>query len=72
MKPNKFTQILFAFVLGALLGINIKYPVKQEDVDQIKTICTDGKYERFKVGITGKIYEIECDSMDRIRIKKPD
>lgn len=71
MRTSKVTQMLFAFVLGALLGISIKYPVRQQDVDNIQTVCVDGRYERFKVGITGKIYEIECDSLHRIRVKTP-
>lgn len=59
LKPFAITAIL-GIMAGGLMGISIRYPVTPETMKVIEETCQQQAFTRFKVGITGKVYEVTC------------
>ena len=52
--------LLFGIIVGAILCIGIKYPVYTDKLNEYKDICAPSEVHKYKIGITGKMYEVEC------------
>lgn len=61
---------LTGMALGGLMAISIRYPVKPDAVKSAEAFCKDHLgYAKFKVGITGKVYKIECNNRKIFEMK---
>lgn len=63
MNPNLKTiggSVFIGIVLGTLLTISIQYPVTQEVVKSTAELCHTREFKKFKIGISGKVYEVTC------------
>lgn len=61
---KKLKGMLIIFILGimfgGMLGISIRYPVTLKTMQEVTDTCQQNTFIRFKVGITGKVYEVSC------------
>lgn len=54
-------SFLFGVTTGGLLGISIKYPVSNKVVTESTELCQlHGGVSKFRVGLSGKVYEVKC------------
>lgn len=62
MQTLKDKMILFTLgvMLGGLLGIAITYPVTTTTIQTVQAVCKQQAFSKFKVGISGKVYEVTC------------
>jgi hypothetical protein len=65
-----FWVFLFGVTTGALTGISIHYPVKMDVFTNAIELCKDEKGpDEIKVGITGKVYYVRCNSKKTFNFK---
>lgn len=63
---NKNLVNLIFLIVGILFGIifssGLKYPFEIKDVDKARLVCKEIPVKKIKIGITGKIFEVECSN----------
>lgn len=67
---SSILPFLFGILLGSLLAFSIKYPVSVQEINRIKVACASGEYTKFKVGVTGVIYEVTCKNQKTFSVKE--
>ena len=68
---SAFWWMLFGMVVGSLMSISIKYPVKSLAINEASKICGGENLgvQVFKVGISGKMYYLKCKSQKEFHFK---
>jgi len=67
---HSLLPFLFGMLFGALLAVSVKYPVSINEIDRIRAVCSEGEYSKFRVGITGVIYEVTCKDEKTFSVKE--
>ncbi len=68
-KLISFISLIIGILFGIILTIGIKYPFDLKELETTKTICpVDQPAKRIKIGVTGKIYEVECTNSTIFRL----
>lgn len=52
--------LMVGILFGIIFSTGLHYPLELNKLDEIKTVCGDQPIKRIKIGITGKIVEVEC------------
>lgn len=59
---------LAAFLLGVLVCLQTKFPIKYESITKAATQCTDNKVILIKANLLGDVAEIVCEDGSVIAI----
>lgn len=65
------TSFLLGAILGILIAISIKYPVKADTIQVLSDLCQQhGNWDTTMISITGKVYMVTCKDGVQLNLAK--